>query len=483
MSKRIPIIAALLLLLLPACGQAKPMTLPATRDPATATSAPANQPPVVAAIPNQVIRVGEAFADIHLDDFVSDAEHSDTEMAWTCSGNVDLTVDIRDRVATISTPGEGWTGLEILTFRATDPGSLWDEAAATFMVRELLYAPLDLGDWQVSTPVLQGLDPGLVSDLYWNAEALHNLYSLLIIKNGYLVAEGYFNGQNAFAAHPTASVTKSYTSALTGIAIREHVLSGVDQKMMAFFPEFEGLYTDPRKGQVTIGDMLTMRSGYPWEEFSSDIDTLMASNNWLPFLVEFPLDADPGTRFGYSNLTAHVLAIILARASETPLLSFAQAHLFEPLGVEVSYWPSDALGYYYGSGDIAFTPRHMAKFGLLYLEGGAYHGTQIIPESWVDDSLRSYSHNIYNDQLGSYFRRIGYGYMWWSARAGDHSFNYAWGHGGNLIILLHDLDMVIVTTADHLPGQFGEDAWRQERAVIDLVGEFISLLPGPENRP
>ena len=71
----------------------------------------------------------------------------------------------------------------------------------------------------------------------------------------------------------------------------------------------------------------------------------------------------------------------------------------------------------------------------------------------------------------------GYGYLWWSARAGRQHFNYAWGHGGNLIILLHDLDMIIVTTADPLIGEFGESAWKKERAVIDLVGKYIASLP------
>jgi CubicO group peptidase (beta-lactamase class C family) len=340
-----------------------------------------------------------------------------------------------------------------------------------------IYEPLELDDWEVSTPVSEGLDPESVSRLYRKAEGLPNLYSLLIIKNGYLVAEQYFNGQNVRMANPTASVTKSYVSALIGIALREKVLSDVDQKMMEFFPEFAGQYSDPRKDQITLRHMLQMRSGYPWEEFSPYLDTLFSSSNWLPFIVDFPLSSDPGTEFGYSNLTAHVLGVILARASGSSLLSFGRTHLFEPLGVKVGYWPTDASGYYYGSGDISFTPRDMAKFGLLYLNGGDYKGAQLIPVSWVAESLRPYSHNIYSNRLGTYLRQIEYGYLWWSAKAGHYEFDFAWGHGGNLIILVHDLDMVIVATADHLAGQFGDAAWQKERAVIDLVGGFIAAIP------
>lgn len=344
-------------------------------------------------------------------------------------------------------------------------------------VESPIYAPLELDDWEVSTPAVEGLDPESISKLYRKAEQLPNLYSLLIIKNGYLVTEKYFSGQDVDTAKPTASVTKSYVSALIGIALRENVLSDIDQKMIEFFPEFAGRYSDPRKDQITLRHMLQMRSGYPWEERSPYLDTLFSSSNWLPFIVDFPLSSDPGTEFGYSNLTAHVLGIILARSSNSSLLSFGRTHLFEPLGVKVGHWPTDASGYCYGSGDISFTPRDMAKFGLLYLNGGNYKGTQLIPASWVADSLRSYSQDIYGNRLGTYLRQIEYGYLWWSAKAGHYEFDFAWGHGGNLIILVHDLDMVIVTTADHLPGQFGDAAWRKERAVIDLVGGFIAAIP------
>lgn len=338
------------------------------------------------------------------------------------------------------------------------------------------YQPLEREDWPVSTPAAQGLDPDIVSKLYQKAANLPNLYSLLIVKDGCLVAEQYFNGQSVHTAKPAASVTKSYVSALVGIALREDVLSSVDQKMMDFFPELAGQYSDARKDEITIRQMLQMRSGYPWEEFSSLLDELFSSSNWIPHLVDFPLSSDPGTRFGYSNLTAHMLAVILARASGTSLVSFGQTYLFQPLGVKLVYWPRDASGYCYGSGDIVFTARDLAKFGLLYLNDGLYNGQQIIPADWIAESWKAYSSGIYNNQLGSYFRDIRYGYLWWSARAGQYRFHYAWGHGGQLIVIVQELNMVIVTTADHLPGQFGEAAWRKERAVIDLVGWFLAAL-------
>jgi len=347
------------------------------------------------------------------------------------------------------------------------------------------YTPLSGGGWDVSTPEEQGLDPLLVAELYHNAAELETLYGLLVIKNGQLIAERYFNGGSVEQKAYMASATKSFTSALVGIALDQGCLSSVDQKMIDFFPEFAGQINDSRKEQITIRDLLQMRSGYVWEERTSYMDSLFSSRGyWLPFIVEFPLTNDPGTEFGYSNVSSHILGVIVARGCDTDLKSYAQEYLFPPIDAEVGDWSQDADGYYYGSHGIAQTARDRAKFGLLYLNDGEYEGNQVISADWVEDSLLRYSEKI--DISGwipgitsryGYYRDLGYGYQWWSAKAGDHQFNYASGHGGNQIILLDDLDMVIVTSADRLFGQFGGEAWEKERAIIDLVGKFIKSLP------
>ncbi len=339
------------------------------------------------------------------------------------------------------------------------------------------YEPVVRNDgWLISTASEQGVDTEKLNDVYEAAESISNIYSLLVVKNGYLIAEKYFNGKGIDNATPTASVTKSYISALTGIALREQVLTSLDQKMMEFFPEFDWEELDPRKSQITLRHILQMRSGYPWEEFDSYLNSLFSSSNWIPLIKEFPLISDPGTRFGYSNLTAHMMGIILARAANSSLLTFGRTYLFDPLGVEVVSWPIDAQGYYYGSGDIAFTPRDMAKFGLLYLDGGMYNGNQIIPSDWIIESFNSYSTTTYSSDILSYIRQLEYGYLWWSGTSGTHRFHFAWGHGGQLIFILNDLNMVIVTSAEYLGGQFGQEAWRKESAVMELVGKFISSL-------
>jgi CubicO group peptidase (beta-lactamase class C family) len=344
------------------------------------------------------------------------------------------------------------------------------------------YTPLPGDDWKVSTPTAQGLDPMLVAELYLDAAHLETLYGLLVIKHGHLIAEAYFNEGAVDRKTLLQSATKSYTSALVGISLDQGCVSSLDQKMIDFFPELAGRITDPRKKQITIRDMLEMRAGYPWEETNPALWAALLSGDYLRLTVEFPLTRDPETEFQYSNLTSHWLGVIVARACHTDLRSFAQEHLFSPLHVAPGEWLRDRDGYYIGGAGLRFTARDAAKFGLLYLDDGVYQGHRVVPADWVRESLHAYSKDVtsggvVSGKAGSHVRDIGYGYQWWSASAGGHHFDFAWGHGGQFIVLLDELDMVVVVTADPFYLQHDDESWRHERANLNLVGKFIASLP------
>jgi len=234
----------------------------------------------------------------------------------------------------------------------------------------------------------------LVAELYYSAAELETIYSLLVIKNDYLIAEDYFNEGSIDQKDRLQSVTKSYTSALVGIALEHGYLSSVDQKMLDFFPEVGDQITDPRKEQIAIRDLLQMRSGYPWEETDPALWDGLLSGHYPPLIEEFPLIADPGTEFNYSNLSSNWLGIIVDRATGMNLKAYAEENLFLPLGVEAGEWGTDAEGHNNGCGDLHLTARDAAKFGLLYLNDGEYEGNQVIPANWVHDSLQRYSEDI-----------------------------------------------------------------------------------------
>jgi len=345
------------------------------------------------------------------------------------------------------------------------------------------YMPMSGNGWEVSTPGEQGLDPALVAELYFEAERVEKLFALLVVKNGCLIAEEYFNGMSVERRFRIQSVTKSVTSALVGIALDQGSLSSLNQRMMDFFPEIAGTVTDPRKMEITVRHLLQMRAGYPWEETDPALWKGLLSGIYPPLIEDFPLIADPGAAFNYSNLSSNWLGIILSRACSTNLKPYAEEHLFSKIGVSAGEWGTDAEGHNNGCGDLHLTARDMARFGLLYLNGGEYGGKRVLPEAWVRDSLKSYSNDAWvtkekPGRAGRYFRDLGYGYQWWSARVGGRGFDFAWGHGGQLIVLLDDMDMIVVAVSEPFYLQHDEESWRHEQATINLVGKFIRSLPG-----
>lgn len=290
-----------------------------------------------------------------------------------------------------------------------------------------------------------------------------------------MIAEDYFHEGAIERKDRLQSVTKSFTGMLVGIAIDQGLLPGTNVKMLDFFPEMAGQITDPRKMQITIRELLEMRSGYPSEESHEDLWAGLLSGYYVPLIEDFPLTADPGTRFQYSNLSSNWLGIIVSRQSGMTLKSFAQEHLFGPLGIEPGEWGTDAEGHNNGCGDLHLTARDTAKFGQLILDDGMWNGEEIIPESWILRSLETISEHA-RDNVGS-FRELGYGCQWWSATAGAHRVDFAWGHGGQLIALVDALDLVVVTTADPFWLENSGRSWRHESAQLRLVSEFVASLP------
>lgn len=343
------------------------------------------------------------------------------------------------------------------------------------------------GGWPVSTPEEEGLDPALVALLYADAEALTAIRGLLVVKNGRLVAERYFNDGALEEPALLQSVTKSVTSALVGIALETGCLESLDQRMLDFFPDQAPRVRDPRKREITLRQMLQMRAGYGWEGSDSLRWEGLIGGDYLPLLVDFPLERDPGSGFDYSNVTSQLLGVAVARGCRTDLLDFATEHLFGPLGIHPGGWRQDPYGYRYGHGELHLTARDAARFGQLYLAGGLHEGRQLIPVTWVEASLTGYSSQINTAGLragtvGRYFREVEYGFQWWSARVGERRFHFAWGHGGQMIVLLPDLEMVVVVTSDpfYRPIREDHEGWKHEQANFNLVGRFLAALPSPE---
>jgi CubicO group peptidase (beta-lactamase class C family) len=339
------------------------------------------------------------------------------------------------------------------------------------------YAPGDVEGWTVSTPQAHGLDPEAVAELYWRAGQLETIRNLLIIKDGQMVARADFPFGGPRRKQNVQSVTKSYVGALVGIALEQGCLPSVDEPMMTYFPELSDEVRDPRKNEITIRQLLQMRAGYPWEESSPELVGLLYSGFRPSSLLAVPLVRDPGSGHDYSNLSSHLLAIIIARACDVDLMEFAQEHLFDPLGTTPQKWTQDWEGYRLGYAELFVSALDMARFGQLYLDGGRIDGQQVVPAQWIADSWTPYTEGGWHHKVGDNFDRTAYGYQWWIIDAGPHTYQLAWGHGGQQIAVLPELDMVVVLNADPLYGQSGDRPWGLEKANLNVVADFIAGLP------
>jgi CubicO group peptidase (beta-lactamase class C family) len=296
-----------------------------------------------------------------------------------------------------------------------------------------------------STPEQQGMDSErLLGILDYLEQHRVDFNGMLIVRKGYTVLEVYASPSGSDRRHSNRSCGKGFTSALVGIAIDEGYINGVDQRVLDFFPEYAAADIDPRKETMTIEHLLTMSSGLAWPEsaasYSSSsniMNQMMRSSNWVRFVLERPMVAEPGTRFNYSSGDSHLLSAVLHEATGMSALSYARTRLFEPLGISRVYWPADPQGRSFGAGGIHLTARDMVRFGQLYLQGGIWDGQQIIPPDWVEASI---ARQIQATGAAPY-----YGYQWWVRSSGTYA---AHGYEGRRIFVLPDLEMVVVFTGD-----------------------------------
>jgi CubicO group peptidase (beta-lactamase class C family) len=328
--------------------------------------------------------------------------------------------------------------------------------------------PEETGDgWQTTSLADVGIDENVISAAInrINYKLYQNVHGILIVKNGKLVFEEYFSGQDLDITDPElkyvsktfdrntlhyqASVTKSVTSALFGMAMDKKLINSVDDPLFSYLPEYADLKT-AEKDKITLDHTLAMASGIPWDESSypysdnrNDMMAMMNSNDPIRFILSKNLVASPGTRFIYNSGTTNVLGDIVLRRSGMLLTEFARQHLFKPLGISKYSWMRfpRVNTMTFASGGLYLRPRDMAKFGLLYLQEGRWSGNQIISKEWVAQSTKAHI------AIDSYWD---YGYQWWlrtyykSSR--DHKSFAARGWGGQYIIVFPSLEMVVVFT-------------------------------------
>jgi CubicO group peptidase (beta-lactamase class C family) len=298
------------------------------------------------------------------------------------------------------------------------------------------------------------------------AAALPRLHTMIATVRGATVLEYYAKGFAATRTTNVKSASKSVVSTLVGIAIERGLIKSVNEPIVRYFPQL-ARDPDPRKARITIEDLLTMRSGLVSTSFDN-YGAWVGSRNWIDYILSRPLEAAPGTEMEYSTGNSHLLSAILTKATGQSTWAFAQEALARPLGFTLSPWPRDPQGVYFGGNDMLMSPRQLLALGDLYLHRGRTGDRQLLPASWIDASCTGRGRSRFNpDQT--------YGYGWWLRDFAGRQGCFAWGYGGQYVIVFRDLGLVVVTTSSTVVSDERRDHRQQ---IFDIVERLILPAAG-----
>ena len=276
-----------------------------------------------------------------------------------------------------------------------------------------------------------------------DASGIPRFRSLLVARHGRLVAEQYFGGTDSTTLFDVRSVTKSVVSALTGIALHDGVLPATTAPIAPYLLPADTL--DSVDSTVTVRHLLTMTSGYAWDETTGpDYNSWIVADNHVQYLLDRPHAASPGATFTYNSAAVHTLGVALGGAAATPLAQYAAQHLFGALGGPTVVWEALDRGTVNGGSGIALRARDLLKFGQLFLQRGWSGGASVVPESWVDSVTRPQF--SWRTTVGP-LRQVTYGMLWWVSDADPAAF-FAWGYGGQFVYVVPSKDLVVLATTD-----------------------------------
>jgi len=320
--------------------------------------------------------------------------------------------------------------------------------------------PAPGGGWPSADARTEGWDTGRFAALEAAVTdgTFKNIASVVVVRDGKLVYEAYFNGANADTLNDVRSASKSLTALLVGAAIDRKLIPGVDAKVYSYFPDKQPVqHPDPRKQAIALEDLLTMSSLWECDDdnaFSSGNEERMyVTEDWLQFALDLPIkgfapwmtkpaDSPHGRSFSYCTAGSFVAGAIVERATKKPLASFAAEALERPLGIADSHWNVSPLGVGMGGGGTRYRSRDLAKFGQLALDEGRWQGRQVISTAWMRQMLSVHAQAREDAD---------YGYLWWCFHFKAHGRDQpVWamsGNGGNYVFTMPAEHLVAVVTS------------------------------------
>lgn len=317
--------------------------------------------------------------------------------------------------------------------------------------------PKKLSDgWEVSSLSKEGINKEAIEEIsreIVNIDSYDNVLSMLIVKNGKLVHEVYSPYCQRNTLHWMASITKTITSTLIGIAIDKGFIPSVDAKLHELLPQFADDFKDPRKREIALKHIMSMTSGLNWNERVSYNNPqnsewqMVESEDWMSFVASRPIKDEPGKIFNYNTGGMHLLSAVIKSVSGLYAHQFAEKYLLHPMDVYAYQWNKDPMGYPCTGGTdggLGLRTRDIAKFGWLFLKDGKWKGKQIVSTKWVKEAPKI--------SLTSHGRGRNYAFNWMTGTRGSNrkQFEYiaSFGYGGQILYIVPEYDLILVFTCE-----------------------------------
>jgi CubicO group peptidase (beta-lactamase class C family) len=325
--------------------------------------------------------------------------------------------------------------------------------------------PILLAVILLALPVPAGAEP--LAAVLDRADALRPLETVVVARDGKIIAERGYRGHKTTAPTSIMSASKSIIAALVGIAIDKGVLQGVDQPIAPLLADQLPSDPDPMLKTVTIGNLLSMQAGLR-STSGPRYGAWISSRNWVKTALSQPFDDTPGGRMVYSTGSSHLLSAILTKQTGRSTLALVRDWLGPLPGFAIASWQRDPQGIYVGGNLMAMSPRSLLAFGELYRRDGvAPDGTRILSAQWIAESWKTRTQSRWTGD--------DYGYGWFSRRIAGQEVRYGWGYGGQMLYVVPALSLTVVMTSDaNAPS--GRTGHRDK--LHALLGEIIAAVSG-----
>lgn len=344
-----------------------------------------------------------------------------------------------------------------------------------------------------STPEAQGISSASILNFVEAADqTVHDIHSVMIVRHGAVVAEGWWKPFEEERNHVLFSLSKSFTSSAIGLAVDEGLLT-VNDSVIGFFPDDLPATVSENLAAVTVHHLLAMYTGHS-EDTTNSLQAA-SDGNWVKAFLAQPVTYPPGTHFLYNTGATYMLSAIVQKVSGQTLLDYLTPRLFAPLGIANPTWEVCPRGINVGGYGLKITTEDIAVFGQMYLQKGVWQGKRILPAAWVEEATRYQSDNSAKEDIEW---AQGYGYQFWRCR---HNAYRGDGAFGQFCVVMPEQDAVIAITSgagpmqptldliwEHLLPAFGanalpEDVAAQSRLQETLAGLAISPQAGAASSP